>query len=127
MWDWLASTWARMKFGEYAKAFLRVMEVVSSVLGFALPIVESLERLKESWQGDTEDANKLVEFVRQEVPDEPHPSIVVSRVYDPRHVGETLFGVGVWLLKQRVPDSAPYAKLAIELAYLLLTMRNKLR
>lgn len=127
MWNWLTNTWARLKFGEHAKAFLRLMEVISSVIGFALPIVEALERLKESWQGHAADANTLVDFVRQEAPDEPHPSVVVSRVYDPRHVGETLFGVAVWLLKQRVPESAPYAKLAVELAYLLLVMRNKLR
>lgn len=127
MWNWLTSTWARINFGQHAQTFLRLMETVAAVLTCALPIVEALEKLKNDWTSDHSDYDTLVDFVKEQAPEEPHPTVVVARMYDQRHIGETLFGVAVWLVKQKVPDSAPFAKLAVELAYLLIVMRNKFK
>lgn len=128
MWKWMTSTWAKLNFGQYAQTFIRLMEIVSSVLAFAMPIVEMLEGIKSRWSDDfSSNRDMLVDIVKEQSPGEENPNIVVMKFYDSRHIGETLFGLAVWLLKQKVPDSAPYAKLAVELAYLLLTLRNKLK
>lgn len=124
MWNWITSNWAKINFGQHAKAFIRLMEIVASVVGFALPIVRSLEQVKSQWSEDAS-ANKhlLAEIVKAEKPDEEHPNLVVGNIYSHYHIGETLFNVAVWLLRQKIPDSAPYAKLAVELAYLLTRLR----
>ena len=127
MWAWLAAQWAKVRFGEYAGEFLQLMEAIASVLNVAIPIVQSLEAIKQQWSGGHSDHERLVELVQAKAPDEPHPGVVVSQVYDQRHVGETLFGVGVWLFRQKVPASAKYAKLAVELAYLLVVTRRVFR
>lgn len=127
MWNWLTTNWAKVNFGQHARTFLRVMETVAFVLRYAMPLVESLEEIKRQWVHGMSDYERLVELVRKEAPSEEYPGLVVSRVYDQQHVGETLFGVAVWLVRNHVPSSAPYAKLAVELAYLLLAMRNKFR
>lgn len=127
MWTWLASQWAKVRFGEYAGEFLKLMEAVASVLSVAFPIVRALEAIKSQWSGGHSDHERLVELIKEKVPGEPHPGVVVSQVYDQRHVGETLFGVAVWLFKQQVPSSAKYAKLAVELAYLLIVTRKVFR
>lgn len=127
MWQWLAAQWAKVRFGEYASEFLQLMEAIASVLNVAIPIVQALEGIKSTWSGSPGDHDKLVDLVKEKAPEEPYPAVVVSRVYDARHVGETLFGVAVWLFRQRVPDSAKYAKLAVELAYLLVVTRRVFR
>lgn len=125
MWTWLTSAWARINFGQYASTALKVIEVTARVLTFVVPIVQALEELKDHWTSDHSDYDMLVDFVKEQVPEEEHPTVVVSRFYDQRYVGETLFGLAVWITKQKVPSSAPFAKLAVELAYLILLLRRQ--
>lgn len=125
MWNWLTSSWAKINFGQYASTALHVMEITARVLTFVVPIVQALNKIKDDWTSDHSDYDTLVDFVKEQVPDEEHPTVVVSRFYDQRYVGETLFGIAVWITKQKIPSSAPFAKLAVEFAYLILLLRRQ--